>query len=97
MAQNQILQVDSPIAHAKQMTHLLVSQSTMVMANLGNHQGIVPDHIVWSIKKWDNEYYAATSRIKQLSNVGGNELRELAKNEVKHLKELSHELFCGVF
>lgn len=50
-----------------------------------------------SIKKWDNEYYAATSRIKQLSKVGGNELRELAKNEVKHLKELRHELFCGVF
>jgi hypothetical protein len=48
-----------------------------------------------SMKKWDNEYHAAMSRIKQLSNVGGNELRELAKTEVKHLKELRHELFCG--
>jgi hypothetical protein len=48
------------------------------------------------MKKWDNEYHAAMSRIKRLSNVGGNELRELAKNEVKHLKELRHELFCGV-
>lgn len=49
-----------------------------------------------SIKKWDSEYHAAMSRIKQLSNVGGNEVRELAKNEVKHLKELRHEMFCEI-
>lgn len=49
-----------------------------------------------SIKKWDSEYHAAMSRIKQSSNVGGNELRQMAKSEVKHLKELRHELFCGI-
>jgi len=47
-----------------------------------------------SIQKWDREYKAAMRRIKEIS-VGGTELRELAKVEVEHLRQLRHSLFCG--
>ena len=47
-----------------------------------------------SVQKWHQEYKLAMRRINKVS-VGGDQLREVAKEEVKRLRALRHRLFCG--
>jgi len=46
-----------------------------------------------SISKWVNAYELSMRKIKQVE-VGGDELRNFAKIEVKRLRKLRHDLFC---
>lgn len=46
-----------------------------------------------SITKWVHAYESSMRKIKQVE-VGGDELRNFAKMEVKRLRKLRHDLFC---
>ena len=48
---------------------------------------------VQSIQQWEKEYQSMMQKMRD-SDVGGDELREIAKSEVARLRELRHNLFC---